>query len=181
MLLTYSECIDKYGSDYRLKKEILSGNIFMKEKGIYSTRRNISDIEVIMSKYPKAVFTDKSAYYYHSLTDVIPDYFHLATKREDSRIRDSRVKQSFLKDEIFDGEIWAMAIPQEFVFLAGEIKAWQDKYGGIDSEAMSPFQSESFGGYSYSKGGSSVSNRASSVTTWSNTFASRLNKWRKIR
>ena len=47
MLLTYNECIDKYGSDYRLKKEILSGNIFMKEKGIYSTRRNISDIEVI--------------------------------------------------------------------------------------------------------------------------------------
>ena len=58
MLLTYNECIDKYGSDYRLKKEILSGNIFMKEKGIYSTRRNISDIEVIMSKYPKAVFTE---------------------------------------------------------------------------------------------------------------------------
>ena len=101
MLLRYNECIDKYGSDYRLKKEILSGNIFMKEKGIYSTRRNISDIEVIMSKYPKAVFTDKSAYYYHSLTDVIPDYFHLGTKREDSRIRDSRVKQSFLKDEIW--------------------------------------------------------------------------------
>lgn len=86
-----------------------------------------------------------------------------------------------LVDEEFDGAIWAMAIPQEFVLLAGEIKAWQDKYGGIDSEAMSPFQSESFGGYSYSKGGSGVSNRASSVTTWSNTFASRLNKWRKIR
>lgn len=108
MILTYNECIDKYGSDYRLKKEILSGNIFMKEKGIYSTRRNISDIEVIMSKYPKAVFTDKSAYYYHSLSDVIPDYFHLATKREDSRIRDSRVKQSFLKDEFFEAGIEEM-------------------------------------------------------------------------
>ena len=102
MLLSYNECIDKYGSDYLLKKEIANGNIFMKEKGVYSTKRNVSDIEVIMNKYPKAVFTDRSAFYYHSLTDVIPDHFYLATRREDSRIRDSRVKQSFLKDEIFE-------------------------------------------------------------------------------
>ena len=102
MLLTYNECIDKFGSDYQLKKEIARGNIFMKEKGIYSTTKNISDIEVIMSKYPKAVFTYRSAYYYHSLTDVIPDYFYLATKREDSRIKDKRVKQSYLLGEIFE-------------------------------------------------------------------------------
>ncbi|WP_173017077.1 type IV toxin-antitoxin system AbiEi family antitoxin domain-containing protein [Suipraeoptans intestinalis] len=105
MLLTYKECIDRYGSDYQLKKEIASGNIFMKEKGIYSTAENISDVEVIMRKYPKAVFTDRSAFYYHSLTDVIPEYFYLATKREDSRIKDKRVKQSFLLDEIFDSGI----------------------------------------------------------------------------
>ena len=102
MLLTYNECIDKFGSDYQLKKEIARGNIFMKEKGIYSTTKNISDIEVIMSKYPKAVFTYRSAYYYHSLTDAIPNYFYLATKREDSRIKDKRVKQSFLLNEIFE-------------------------------------------------------------------------------
>lgn len=108
MLLTYNECIDKYGSDYKLKKEVLKGSIFLKEKGIYSTKRGTSDIEVIMSKYPRAVFTGKSAYYYHSLTDVIPDYFHLATKREDSRIKDARVKQSFLKDEIFEPGIEEM-------------------------------------------------------------------------
>ncbi|SCZ77500.1 type IV toxin-antitoxin system AbiEi family antitoxin domain-containing protein [Pseudobutyrivibrio xylanivorans] len=101
MILSYKDCIEKYGSDYLLKKEIANGNIFMKEKGVYSTRRNVSDLEVIMSKYPKAVFTGSSAFYYHSLTDVIPDYFYLATKREDSRIRDPRVKQSFLKDDIY--------------------------------------------------------------------------------
>ena len=108
MILTYNECLDRYGSDYKLKKEIQRGALFMKEKGIYSTKRNISDIEVIMRKYPKAVFTDKSAFYYHSLTDVIPDYFYLATKREDSRIRDVRVKQSFLKDDIFEHGIEKM-------------------------------------------------------------------------
>ena len=105
MLLTYQECLDKYGSDYQLKKEIGSGALFMKEKGIYSTKRNASEIDVIMRKYPKTVCTGKSAFYYHSLTDVIPDHYYLATRRTDTRIKDSRVIQSFLKDEIFDAGI----------------------------------------------------------------------------
>ena len=43
MLLTYQECLDRYGSDYQLKKEIRNGNLFRKEKGIYSTARNTSE------------------------------------------------------------------------------------------------------------------------------------------
>ena len=102
MLLTYQECLDKYGSDYQLKKEIGSGALFMKEKGIYSTKRNVSEIDVIMRKYPKTVCTGKSAFYYHSISDVIPDHYYLATRRTDTRIKDSRIIQSFLKNEIFD-------------------------------------------------------------------------------
>ena len=105
MLLTYKECLDKYGSDYQLKKEIASGSLFMKEKGIYSTKRNHSEIDVILRKYPKTVCTGKSAFYYHSLTDVIPDHYYLATRRTDTRIKDPRIIQSFLKDEIFDAGI----------------------------------------------------------------------------
>lgn len=105
MLLTYQECLDKYGSDYQVKKEIGNGNLFMKEKGIYSTLRNASEIDVIMLKYPKTVCTGKSSFYYHSLTDVIPDYYYLATRRTDTRIKDSRIRQSFLKDDLFDAGI----------------------------------------------------------------------------
>ena len=108
MLLSYQECINRYGSDYKLKKELAGGSIFLKEKGIYSTRRNTSEIDIIMHKYPKAVFTGQSAFYYHSLTDVIPDYYFLVTKRSDTRIRDSRVRQSFMKDEIFHSGITEM-------------------------------------------------------------------------
>lgn len=108
MVLTYNECIEKYGSDYKIKKELNNGDLFMKEKGVYSTERNVSDLDVIAHKYPRAVFTGKSAFYYHSLTDVIPDHFHLATRREDSRIKDQRVIQSFLKDEIFEPGIIEM-------------------------------------------------------------------------
>ncbi|MDC7302231.1 type IV toxin-antitoxin system AbiEi family antitoxin domain-containing protein [Agathobacter ruminis] len=108
MLLTYQECIDKFGSDYKIKKEIADGMLFMKEKGIYSTKRNSSEIDVIMLKYPKAVYTGRSAFYYHSLTDVIPDHYYLATRRTDTRIRDSRIRQSFVKDDIFEAGISQM-------------------------------------------------------------------------
>lgn len=86
-----------------------------------------------------------------------------------------------LHDEIFDGAIWPMAVPKEFLDLVSEISDWNNKYGGVDSVLMSPFNSESFGGYSYSKsgGGSSDGNDATSGT-WVGAFAHRLNRWRKI-
>lgn len=87
---------------------------------------------------------------------------------------------SNLIDESFEGAIWALAIPKEVIDLSDDIDEWQQKYGGIDSEAMSPFTSESFGGYSYSKSGGGSSDGTSKAGTWQGVFASRLNKWRKI-
>ena len=86
-----------------------------------------------------------------------------------------------LTDETFDGAVWMMAIPPDFLALIADIETWQAKYGNADSANMSPFQSESFGGYSYSKGStgsSSVSN--ASVSTWQAVFADRLARYRKI-
>ena len=77
----------------------------MKEKGIYSTKRNAPEIDVIMLKYPKTVCTGKSAFYYHSLTDAIPEHYYLASRRTDTRIKDPRIIQSYLKEEIFDAGI----------------------------------------------------------------------------
>ena len=58
MLLTYQECLNKYGSDYQIKKEIGSGALFMKEKGIYSTKRNASEIDTRKRYIPgKVLFT----------------------------------------------------------------------------------------------------------------------------
>lgn len=72
-------------------------------------------------------------------------------------------------DETFDGAIWAMAIPPTLEELAAEIEGWKKK----NAEAInSPYQSESFGGYSYTKGSDSAS--------WQGVFAKRLNRWRKL-
>lgn len=84
-----------------------------------------------------------------------------------------------LKDEVFEGAVWAMAIPDEVIALSSDIDDWKEKYAGIDSTAMSPYQSESFGGYSYSKGSSNGD--SDSGNTWQGVFKSRLNQWRKVR
>lgn len=101
MLLSYNECMQKYGTDYRMKKALADGSLFQKEKGVYSTSRNTAEIEVLQRKYPRTAITGQSAFFYHSLSDVIPDYYYLATRRTDTRIRDLRVKQTFIRDDIF--------------------------------------------------------------------------------
>lgn len=72
-------------------------------------------------------------------------------------------------DETFDGAIWAMAIPPTLEELAAEIEEWKAKNADV---LASPYQSESFGGYSYTKGSDSAS--------WQGVFAKRLNRWRKL-
>lgn len=86
-----------------------------------------------------------------------------------------------LQDESFDGAVWEMAVPPAVVALDADITAWQAKYGSAESEAMSPFTSESFGGYSYSKSNGRSDSGSAGTGTWQSAFSSRLNLWRKIR
>lgn len=87
-----------------------------------------------------------------------------------------------LTDETFTGSIWAMAVPPAVIALSSDIDAWIAKYGSGDAVARSPFNSESFGGYSYSKsaGGSSGDSSGSKGGSWKAAFAYDLNRWRKI-
>lgn len=87
-----------------------------------------------------------------------------------------------LKDETFKGAVWAMAVPQDILDLADEIAEWVSKYGGAESTVNSPYSSESFDGYSYSKasGGGSQSASEPSAGDWRGVYGSRLAEWRKI-
>lgn len=84
-----------------------------------------------------------------------------------------------LREEEFTGQIWSMAVPRDFEQLCDDIDAWRQKNEALDSANMSPFSSESFGGYSYSKGGSGSASGSIGVT-WQSQFASRLNTYRRI-
>lgn len=79
------------------------------------------------------------------------------------------------KEDEFDGAVWLMSPPKDFLRLVDEIETWNAKYGAIDSPAQSPYSSESFGGYSYSKGSTD-----GAAVTWRDVFRGRLNRWRKI-
>lgn len=79
-----------------------------------------------------------------------------------------------LRNETFTGTVWAMRIPPSVVALASEIDDWIEKNG---EAVASPYQSESWGGYSYSlKSGGAESGAVS----WMSVFGSRLNRWRKL-
>lgn len=82
-----------------------------------------------------------------------------------------------LVDEVFKGAIWAMAVPPSVIDLSGRISEWLNQYGDLVS---SPYQSESFGGYSYTKANSGQGNANSSNPTWQSAFADELSRWRKI-
>ena len=78
-----------------------------------------------------------------------------------------------LTDEEFDGSIWAMSVPPAVVALADRIKAYTDS----DAAKPTPFVSESFGGYSYSKGQNAA---GAANNSWQAVFADELRKWRRI-
>ena len=89
--------------------------------------------------------------------------------------------QEELKDETtFHGAVWLMRMPKAFLELVKDIEEWQAKYGGVNSAAMSPYKSVSFGGYSYSKSASGGSDGQSGLT-WQSAFAARLEPYRRVR
>lgn len=77
---------------------------------------------------------------------------------------------SDLTDEVFDGEVWALAVPKAVVDIATEIDVWRK------ANPDSAYTSESFGGYSYTKAAASDG----MPVRWQDAFRRRLNRWRKL-
>lgn len=102
-------------------------------------------------------------------------------KIEDSILNDGVHKHpaDSLKDETFDGTIVKMAVPIDVIELETEISDWIDKYGDVMN---APYTSESFGGYSYSKGGGNAitGTGGADADAWKSAFAGRLTVWRKL-
>nr|DAO28338.1 MAG TPA: Protein of unknown function (DUF3199) [Caudoviricetes sp.] len=81
-----------------------------------------------------------------------------------------------LTDETFTGTVWALAVPKAVITLAEDIAAWEEKNG---EAVASPYQSESFGGYSYTK--RSAGSDGGTLNGWQDAFRARLNDWRKLK
>ncbi len=102
MLYTHNEIKNKYKSTYQIRKALSNKELFRIEKGIYSDVQSVHYLAVIMKKYPYGVFTSYSAYYYHNLTDVIPNKIYLSTNRNATTITSNKIQQVRMKDELYD-------------------------------------------------------------------------------
>ena len=104
-----------------------------------------------------------------SLNDEVYTYRDATIKNDDHS------EEVGLQAETFAGTICALAVPPAVIALAGEISQWVE----TNTEALnSPFQSESFNGYSYSlrTGGQS----GGGAQTWRDCPAGKdLERWRR--
>lgn len=116
-----------------------------------------------------------------SVSDHVPDgaWYRI----EGSFFNDGLHKMpSALMDETFTGKITVCAIPPALLRVVERIQQYEiDTAEAVQKARTSPYTSESFGGYSYSLKGSSVSqNGSGDLTGWKAEFMSDLNPWRKI-
>lgn len=127
--------------------------------------RFIGDFEIIDNKITPSI-SIQDGQYYRIVGSVFNDGVHKYGDETD-----------VLKDESeFHGAVWLMRVPQDVIDLAKEIAEWQEKNADV---LASPYTSESFGGYSYTK--ASGGNGTGGAYSWKDAFASRLNRYRKIR
>ena len=95
------------------------------------------------------------------------------TYHAEAIMNDDDTDEAGLSDEHFDGVVCAMAIPPVVIALSGEMSNWVDNYG---DNVNSPYQSETFNGYSYTK----ASGRSGGSATVFDVFADRLKPWRTV-
>lgn len=76
-----------------------------------------------------------------------------------------------LTDEVFEGTVEPLAVPRAFLELCQRIQDWNEKNG-----PPGPFQSENFGGYSYSR----ATSKAGDPVGWKDAFKGELVPWRKL-
>ena len=115
MILTYKDCMEKYKTPYMLDKAVSVGELFKIESGIYSDKPYEPEIAVISKKYPNAIFTLNSAFYYYNLTDTIPEKYYLATEKSAYPIPDKRIVQKFENSAAFN--LGVTTINQEGVLI----------------------------------------------------------------
>lgn len=113
--------------------------------------------------------------------DFPTDYIAIFGSRQNNGVHKLSDHDLIDEDE-FEGAVWVMSPPKAFLDLAKEIEDWQKKYGGLESSALSPYYSESFGGYSYTKSAGSTSPGGNTAAnTWQTAYASRLSLYRRAR
>ncbi len=117
MLYSYNELITKYGTRYNIQKALKTGKIYKLEHGIYSDKKVIDPLLLYSKKYPYAVITMDSAFYYYELTDIIPNKVYLATPSKYRTIKNDKIVQIFTDKNILDVGKTTVKINNQDVYI----------------------------------------------------------------
>lgn len=117
MIYSYKEVLQKYGSRYNIKKALKNKDIYKIDKDIYSEKSLINPLILYSKKYPYAVITMDSAFYYYNLTDVIPNKIYLATPRNARIIKNQKIEQIFMDKSILNVGKTTVKVNNEDVYM----------------------------------------------------------------
>lgn len=126
--------------------------------------RIIGDFEIVNGTISPAVEMQSGQYY-----RIVGSVFNDGVHRSDDVLDD---------ETTFHGAVWLMRVPSVILDLDAEITRWCSENA---SALNSPYTSESFGGYSYSRMTKSDGKGGMSAVGWQDVFASRLKPYRKVR
>lgn len=102
MLYNHNEVKKIYNSDYQIKKAVEEGKLYKLEKGVYSDKKIINPLVILSKKYPRAIATMDTAFYYYDLTDVIPQKIHFATPSNYRKINNDLIIQIYVSVDKLD-------------------------------------------------------------------------------
>lgn len=117
MLYSHKELIKKYKNRNNIRKALETEEIYKIEHNIYSDKKVIDPLILYSKKYPNAVITMDSAFYYYNLTDVIPNKIYLATSRKSRTIKNEKIVQLFTEKSILDIGKTIVKVNNEDVFM----------------------------------------------------------------
>lgn len=104
MIYKYNELLKKglYKNNIEIKKAVDSGLLFKTEFGFYSDKKSVSKLELISKKYENYIFNSDSAYFYHGLTDNVPEKYYFASKRGSQKILNDDIVQSYIDEKYYN-------------------------------------------------------------------------------
>lgn len=115
MIYTYKELKNKYNTDYNIKKAVEKRELYKLEKGLYSDKEYGNPLVLYSKKYPKAIITMDSAFYFYDLIDVIPQKVYLATDSHARKIESENIVQLFVDGKILNEGKVTEKIEDEYV------------------------------------------------------------------
>ena len=101
MIYLYKDLTKLGKNDFNIKKMVHNEELFMIQKGVYSTTQDFNYLEYLSKKHPNIIFTLQTACHCYGLIEenILP--YTVVTKQKDRKIKDESVKQIFMTDELY--------------------------------------------------------------------------------